>query len=33
MSIKEITLQLHNSPATVKRHTINIYARLGVSQR
>jgi LuxR family transcriptional regulator, maltose regulon positive regulatory protein len=33
LSIKEIALQLHISPATVKRHTINIYAKLGVSQR
>jgi len=32
-SIKEIALQLHISYATAKRHTINIYAKLGVNQR
>jgi LuxR family maltose regulon positive regulatory protein len=33
LNIKEIALQLHISHATAKRHTINIYAKLGVSQR
>jgi LuxR family maltose regulon positive regulatory protein len=33
LSLKEIALQLHISPATVKRHSINIYAKLGVSTR
>jgi LuxR family maltose regulon positive regulatory protein len=33
MNIKEIALQLHISHATAKRHTINIYAKLGVNQR
>jgi LuxR family transcriptional regulator, maltose regulon positive regulatory protein len=33
LSIKEIALQLHISHATAKRHTIHIYAKLGVSQR
>jgi LuxR family maltose regulon positive regulatory protein len=33
LSIKEIALQLHISYATSKRHTINIYAKLGVNQR
>ncbi len=32
-SIKEIAQQLHISPATAKRHTINLYAKLGVNQR
>ena len=32
-SIKEIALQLHISYATAKRHTSNIYAKLGVNQR
>ncbi len=32
-SIKEIALQLHISYATAKRHTVNIYAKLGVKQR
>jgi LuxR family maltose regulon positive regulatory protein len=32
-SIKEIALQLHISYATAKRHTINIYAKLGVNKR
>ena len=32
-SIKEIALQLHISYATAKRHTINIYGKLGVDQR
>ncbi len=32
-SIKEIALQLNISCATAKRHTINIYAKLGVNQR
>jgi len=33
LSLKEIALQLHISPATAKRHSINIYAKLGVSTR
>ena len=33
MSIKEIAGKLCLSPATVKRHTINIYAKLGVNRR
>jgi LuxR family maltose regulon positive regulatory protein len=33
LSLKEIALQLHIAPATVKRHSINIYAKLGVSTR
>ncbi len=33
LNIKEIALQLHISHATAKRHTINLYAKLGVSQR
>jgi LuxR family maltose regulon positive regulatory protein len=32
-SIKEIALKLNIAYATAKRHTINIYAKLGVSQR
>jgi LuxR family maltose regulon positive regulatory protein len=32
-SIKEIALQLHITHATAKRHTINIYAKLGVNGR
>jgi LuxR family transcriptional regulator, maltose regulon positive regulatory protein len=32
-SIKEIALQLHISYATAKRHTINIYGKLGANQR
>jgi LuxR family maltose regulon positive regulatory protein len=32
-SIKEIAQQLHISYATAKRHTINIYAKLGANQR
>ena len=32
-SIKEIALNLHISYATAKRHTINIYGKLGVNQR
>ena len=32
-SVKEMAEQLHLSPATVKRHTINIYAKLGVNKR
>ena len=30
---KEIGLRLHISPLTVKRHTINIYQKLGVNDR
>jgi ATP/maltotriose-dependent transcriptional regulator MalT len=33
LSLKEIALQLRISPATAKRHSINIYAKLGVSTR
>jgi len=33
LSIKEIALRLHISYATVKRHTINIYGKLGVHAR
>ncbi len=33
LSIKEIALKLNISYGTAKRHTINIYAKLGVSQR
>ena len=32
-SNKEIAEQLHISPATVKRHTENIYQKLGVPGR
>jgi LuxR family transcriptional regulator, maltose regulon positive regulatory protein len=32
-SVKEMAEELHLSPATVKRHTINIYAKLGVNKR
>jgi LuxR family maltose regulon positive regulatory protein len=32
-SIKEIALKLHISYATAKRHTINLYAKLGANQR
>jgi ATP/maltotriose-dependent transcriptional regulator MalT len=32
-SIKEIALKLNISYATAKRHTINLYAKLGVNQR
>ena len=32
-SIKEIALTLNISYATAKRHTINIYGKLGVNQR
>jgi LuxR family transcriptional regulator, maltose regulon positive regulatory protein len=33
LSIKEIALKLNISYTTAKRHTINIYAKLGVNQR
>jgi LuxR family transcriptional regulator, maltose regulon positive regulatory protein len=33
LSIKEIALQLNISSETVKRHTANIYGKLGVNQR
>jgi LuxR family maltose regulon positive regulatory protein len=33
MSIKEIAQELNISYATVKRHTVNLYAKLGVNQR
>jgi ATP/maltotriose-dependent transcriptional regulator MalT len=33
LSLKEIGLQLHISPATAKRHSINIYAKLGANTR
>ena len=33
LSIKEIALKLNISYATAKRHTINIYGKLGVNQR
>ena len=33
LSIKEIALQLNISYATAKRHTVNLYAKLGVDQR
>ena len=33
LSIKEISLKLHISYATAKRHTINLYGKLGVNQR
>ena len=33
LSIKEIALKLGISYATTKRHTINIYGKLGVNQR
>jgi ATP/maltotriose-dependent transcriptional regulator MalT len=33
LSIKDIALRLNISYATVKRHTINIYSKLGVNHR
>jgi ATP/maltotriose-dependent transcriptional regulator MalT len=33
LSVKEIALKLGISYATAKRHTINIYGKLGVNQR
>jgi LuxR family maltose regulon positive regulatory protein len=33
LSNKEIARQLHLSPSTVKRHTVNIYGKLGVNRR
>ena len=33
VSIKEIALKLNISYATAKRHTINLYGKLGVDQR
>jgi LuxR family maltose regulon positive regulatory protein len=33
LSIKEIALKLHISYATAKRHTINLYGKLGANQR
>ncbi len=33
LSIKEIALKLNISYATAKRHTINLYGKLGVNQR
>jgi LuxR family transcriptional regulator, maltose regulon positive regulatory protein len=33
LSIKEIALKLNISRATASRHTINIYAKLGVNGR
>ena len=33
LSIKEIAVQLNISYATAKRHTVNLYAKLGVDQR
>jgi len=32
-SIKEIALKLNTSYATARRHTINIYGKLGVNRR
>jgi len=32
-SIKEIANQLHISYATARRHTINLYGKLGINQR
>ena len=33
LSIKEIALKLNISYSTAKRHTVNLYAKLGVDQR
>ena len=33
LSIKEIALKLNISYATAKRHTINLYGKLGVNKR
>jgi LuxR family maltose regulon positive regulatory protein len=33
LSNKEIAQKLNLSPATVKRHLVNIYGKLGVSKR
>jgi LuxR family maltose regulon positive regulatory protein len=33
LSIKEIALKLNTSYATARRHTINIYGKLGVNRR
>jgi DNA-binding NarL/FixJ family response regulator len=30
---KEIAADLHSSPETVKRHAVNLYAKLGVGDR
>jgi ATP/maltotriose-dependent transcriptional regulator MalT len=32
-SLKEIARQLHISYATARRHTVNIYGKLGVNRR
>ena len=33
LSIKEIAVKLNILPATARRHTVNIYAKLGVNKR